>query len=70
MLTMGTTRVIGFLASGLYTQKVLTLLALGVPLVLLGGWIGARVVARMDQERFGRLVGCVLLVSGSILALK
>ena len=70
MLTMGTARVIGFLATGLYTQKVLTLLAIGVPLVLIGGWIGARVVARLDQDRFGRLVGMVLLVCGSILAMK
>lgn len=70
MLTMGTTRIIGFLAAGMYTQKVLTLLALGVPLVLLGGWIGARVVARLDQERFGRAVGFVLLASGFILMVK
>ena len=70
MLTMGSARVIGFLAAGMYTQKVLTLLALGVPLVLIGGWIGARVVARMDQDVFGRLVGFVLLASGFILAVK
>jgi uncharacterized membrane protein YfcA len=70
MLTMGSARVIGFLATGLYTKKVLTLLAIGVPLVLVGGWIGARVVARLDQERFGRMVGLVLLVSGFILVLK
>lgn len=70
MITMGTTRVVGYLAAGLYTQKVLTLLVLGLPLVLVGGWIGARVVARMDQERFGRLVGCVLLGSGAILIFK
>jgi uncharacterized membrane protein YfcA len=70
MLTMGSARVIGFLATGMYTQKVLTLLAIGLPLVLIGGWIGARVVARLDQDRFGRLVGMVLLVSGFILAVK
>jgi uncharacterized protein len=70
MVTMGTTRVIGFLAAGMYTQKVLTLLLMGLPLVFIGGWIGARVVARLDQERFGRLVGCVLLASGFILMVK
>jgi uncharacterized membrane protein YfcA len=70
MLTMGASRVIGFLAANMYTQKVLTLLALGLPLVLLGGWIGARVVSRMDQARFNRVVGCVLLVSGTILIFK
>jgi uncharacterized protein len=70
MLTMGASRVIGFLAANMYTHKVLTLLALGLPLVLLGGWIGARVVARLDQARFGRVVGCVLLASGTILIFK
>lgn len=70
MLTMGSTRMLGFLASGMYTKKVLTMLALGLPLVLLGGWIGARVVARLDQDRFGRIVGCVLVVSGSVLIFK
>jgi uncharacterized protein len=70
MVTMGSTRVAGFLAAGMYTQKVLTLLAMGLPLVLLGGWIGARVVARMDQALFGRVIGCVLLASGSILIFK
>ncbi len=70
MVTMGASRVIGFLAAGMYTQKVLTLLLMGLPLVLLGGWIGARVVARMDQERFARVIGAVLLASGSILIFK
>lgn len=70
MLTMGTSRVVGYLAAGMYTQKVLTLLVMGLPLVLVGGWIGARVVARLDQERFGRLVGFVLLASGGILIFK
>lgn len=70
MLTMGTTRIVGFLATGMYTKKVLTMLAVGIPIVLLGGWVGARVVARFDQAVFGRLVACVLLVSGSILIFK
>ena len=70
MLTMGSMRIAGFLATGMYTTKVLTLLALGLPLVLFGGWIGGRVVARFDQERFSRAVGCVLLASGFILIVK
>ncbi|MBM3343188.1 MAG: sulfite exporter TauE/SafE family protein [Betaproteobacteria bacterium] len=70
MLTMGTTRIIGFIATGMYTQKVLTMLALGIPIVLLSGWIGARVVARFNQEVFGRAVACVLLASGFILIVK
>ena len=37
MLTLGGTRVVGFLVAGMYTQKVLILLAAGIPLVFLGG---------------------------------
>lgn len=70
MLTMGSMRIFGFLATGMYTHKVLSLLALGLPLVVLGGWIGARLVARFDQERFGRAVGCVMLASGFVLIAK
>ena len=70
MLTMGSMRIVGFLATGMYTQKVLTLLAVGIPLALIGGWLGARVVARLDPERFGRAVGIVLLASGFILIVK
>lgn len=70
MLTMGTTRIVGFLATGMYTKKVLTMIAVALPLVLFGGWLGARVVARFDQARFGRLVGAVLLASGCILIFR
>lgn len=70
MLTLGGTRVIGFLAADMYTPKVLTLLAFGIPLVFVGGYIGARVVRRLDQARFNRGVGCVLLASGFILIVR
>ena len=70
MLTLGGTRVIGFITAGMYTQKVLILLAAGIPLVFIGGYIGVRVVRRLDQARFNRGVGCVLLASGVILIVR
>lgn len=70
MLTLGGTRIIGFLLAGMYTQKVLLLLLAGLPLMLLGGYLGARLVRRFDQQRFNTLVGCILLASGALLVFK
>ena len=70
MLTLGGTRVAGFIIAGMYTQKVLTLLAWSIPLVFIGAYVGTRVVRRLDQRRFNLGVACVLLASGAILVVR
>ena len=70
MLFQGLTRIAGYAALGLYDTKVLTLLALAVPVMVLGSWLGARVVRRLNQELFNRVIAGVLLVSGAALLLK
>ena len=70
MLFQGLTRIAGYAALGLYDTKVLTLLALAVPVMVLGSWLGARVVRRLNQELFNRAIAGVLLVSGAALLLK
>jgi uncharacterized membrane protein YfcA len=70
MLTMGATRIIGLLIAGMITQKVLLLLAVALPLAFLAGRVGNAIAQRVDQQMFGRAVGCVLLASGFILMLK
>ncbi len=70
MLTLGTTRLIGYLIAGMYTQKVLLLLAVAIPLAYAGGHLGQRVAQRINQSLFNRIVGVVLLASGVILMLK
>lgn len=70
MLTLGTTRLIGFVIAGMYTHKVLLLLLLAIPLVYLGGWLGNAIAQRIDQRLFNRVVASVLLVSGLLLMLK
>lgn len=70
MLILGGTRIITFITAGMYTPKVLTLLACGIPLVFVGGYIGTRIVQRLDQRHFNIGVGCVLLLSGVILMVR
>lgn len=70
MLTMGATRIIGLMIAGMITQKVLLLLAVALPLAFVAGRVGNHIAQRVDQQTFGRAVGCVLLVSGFILMLK
>lgn len=70
MLTLGTTRFIGFFLVGMYTQKVLLLLAVAIPLSYAGGFLGSRIAQRINQQLFNRVVSIVLLVSGVILMLK
>ena len=70
MLTLGLTRLVGFLIAGMYTQKVLLLLALAIPLAFAGGRLGSRIAQRVNQQLFNRVVGVVLLASGILLLLK
>lgn len=70
MLFQGLTRIAGYAALGLYDAQVLKLLALALPVMILGSWLGARVVRRLDQALFNRAVATVLLASGAALLLK
>jgi len=70
MLTLGTTRVIGFVVAAMYTQRVLMLLLVAVPLAYAGGRLGHYLVRRIEQRVFNAFIGIVLLASGVILMLK
>jgi len=70
MLFQGLTRIAGYAALGLYNSHVLLLLAMALPMVAIGSWLGVRLVRRFDQILFNRAVGAVLLISGAALVLK
>ncbi|MDP1675180.1 MAG: sulfite exporter TauE/SafE family protein [Burkholderiales bacterium] len=70
MLFQGLTRVAGYATLGLYDRNVMLLLAAALPMMIIGSWLGARLVRRIDQQLFQRVLGVVLLVSGTALALK
>lgn len=70
MLFQGLTRIAGYAMLGLYDWQVLSLLAAALPTMVIGSWLGARVVRRIDALLFARAVGVVLLVSGAALVFK
>ena len=70
MIALGFTRITGYAALGMYTTTILTLVVIGFPLMLLGGWLGNRIVQRFNQRRFNQAVGCVIFLSGALLVFK
>ena len=70
MLFQGSTRLIGYAVMGLYDRHVLMLLAAALPMMLVGSYLGARLIRRFDPVWFGRAVGAVLLASGGALLIK
>lgn len=70
MLFQGLTRIAGYAALGLYDGQALLLLAAALPMVVIGSWLGARMVRRFDPLLFNRAVGIVLLISGAALVFK
>lgn len=70
MLFQGLTRIAGYAALGLYDGHALLLLAAALPMVVIGSWLGVRLVRRFDPLLFNRAVGAVLLISGAALVFK
>jgi uncharacterized membrane protein YfcA len=64
VLLGGIARIAGYARFGFYEPSSLALIALGLPLVVLGSWLGDRVVRRLDPRLFGWLVGVLILLSG------
>lgn len=70
MLFQGVTRMAGYAVMGLYDRHVLMLLAAALPTMLLGSWLGAKLIRRVNAEWFNRAIGVVLLASGGALLIK
>lgn len=66
----GATRLFGYLISGFFDLKFLTLLIILLPLVLLALYIGGRIYTAFSQESFKRAISVLLAVSGIALLLK
>jgi uncharacterized membrane protein YfcA len=60
----GAARIIGYGSYGLYGSSTVLLLAIGLPVVFLGSWLGDRVIYRMSAGSFSRLVAVIVLISG------
>jgi uncharacterized membrane protein YfcA len=70
MLVSVAARITGYASFGFYGRSAMTLLALGLPLVFVGSWLGDRLALRLDPQTFGSLVGGLVLLSGLALILR
>src|SRR3954447_13730942 len=70
VLLGGVARIVGYARLGFYEGSSVALIAIGLPLVVIGSWLGDRVIRRLDARKFGWLVGGLLLLSGVALLVK
>jgi hypothetical protein len=70
VLLSGAARIAGYGTYGLYGASTITLLAVGLPLVVAGSWLGDRVVYRLSPRSFARLVAGIILLSGVTLLIR
>jgi hypothetical protein len=63
-------RIAGYAQLGFYDYTVMLLIVAGLPLMLVGAWVGGILGGRIDQVLFNRCVAALLFVSGVALILK
>ena len=69
VLLGGAARIAGYASLGFYEWSSLALIAIGLPLVV-GSWLGDKVIRRLDPKTFSWLVGGLIFLSGIGLLLK
>ena len=70
VLLGGAARIVGYESFGFYGRSTLALLAVGLPLVVIGSWLGDRLVYRLSARSFSRLVAAIMLLSGTTLLIQ
>lgn len=63
-------RISGYTLAGYYTASTLLLVAVLLPMVWAGTWIGEHISNRISQETFSRILAVMLMLSGISLLLK
>ena len=63
-------RIAGYGIAGYYTPSTLALVALMLPFMLAGTWVGERINKRFSQETFSKVLAVMLALSGVSLLLK
>lgn len=56
--------IVGFAFVGAVTGQTLTLVAWAVPALLVGWWVGQRILPRIDERRFAHIVVGMLVLAG------
>ena len=70
VLVGGAARIAGYASFGFYGASTIALLAIGLPSVIVGSWLGDRLIHALNPRMFGALVGGLVLFSGVALLLK
>ena len=70
MVCMAIVRLCGYASLGFLDATGLKYLAAAIPLMMLGSYLGERLVRRVEQRRFERVLGVILVVSGAVLILR
>jgi len=70
VLLGGAARIAGYASFGFYERSSIALIAIGLPLVVVGSWLDDRVIRKLDPQRFSWLVAGLILLSGVALLLK
>ena len=63
-------RIGGYALAGYYTESTLALVAVMLPFMLLGTWVGEKMTTRISAATFNRILAGMLLFSGASLVLK
>jgi len=70
VLLGGAARIAGYASFGFYQWSSIALIAIGLPLVVIGSWLGDRLIRWLDPHVFSWLVGGLILLSGVGLLVK
>jgi uncharacterized protein len=69
VLVAGAARIAGYADFGFYGGSTITLLTVGLPLVIVGSWLGDRLAHDLNPRMFGSLVTGLVLLAGVVLSL-
>jgi uncharacterized protein len=70
VLLGGAARIAGYESYGFYGSSTVALLAVGIPVVIIGSWLGDRFVYRLSAQSFSRMVSAIILISGVTLLIR
>ncbi|MDH5517802.1 MAG: sulfite exporter TauE/SafE family protein [Gammaproteobacteria bacterium] len=66
----GAIRISAYSISGFYAADVLTMAVAGIPVLLVGLYLGHRIHLRISKQRFNQIISLILLGSGLVLFFK
>jgi uncharacterized membrane protein YfcA len=66
----GGVRMVGYASTGLFTNQVLSLIMILLPVLLIAMYAGNHLHVKIDQVRFNQIISIMLMISGLMLIIK